>query len=171
MTALAAAAEARGSVRFALNTRVTGFSTQGQAITAIHTQKEKPLSVPAGTQVVVAAGSWTGPLLRKLGLYTPLYPLRGYCLAATMPDTLSPAQVPNRIIADAQQAVYMTRFGNQVSRAKHKAAGLSSQYQVRVTAFGEFAGFSTEPDKRLEKQLRHSAAKYIPGTVLRYALV
>lgn len=58
------------------NISVVGFETRQGAITQVHTSRGT-LNVPDGCHVVVAAGSWTPLILRKLSLYCPVYPMKG----------------------------------------------------------------------------------------------
>jgi glycine/D-amino acid oxidase-like deaminating enzyme len=67
---------------------------------AIHTNRGN-LSVDSTTPVIVAAGSWTPKILRKLDVFVPLYPLKGYNLMFKVPENSSRDDVPKRIVADA----------------------------------------------------------------------
>ena len=63
------------------NVSVMGFETEYGTITHVHTSRGT-LDVPKEVEVVVAAGSWTPLILRKLNLYCPVYPMKGthYCM-------------------------------------------------------------------------------------------
>jgi hypothetical protein len=58
------------------NVSVVDFETEYGKITQVHTSRGT-LDVPVGVEVVVAAGSWTPLILRKLDLYCPVYPMKG----------------------------------------------------------------------------------------------
>lgn len=58
---------------------VVDFDVELGRITQVHTSRGT-LNVPAGAEVVVAAGSWTPLILRKLGLFCPVYPMKGWCV-------------------------------------------------------------------------------------------
>jgi glycine oxidase len=74
--ALAQAAVARGAV-LRQNVAVTGLATRGSRVTGVRTGEGRMM---AG-QVVLAAGSWTGALGRRLGVILPVKPMRGQMLA------------------------------------------------------------------------------------------
>lgn len=86
--ALAAGAEARW------DTTVTGAERQGEALTAILTDRGR---IAAGA-VAVAAGPWSGAIARQLGVTIPVQPLRRQ-VAPTMPTTALPAGMPMTIWA------------------------------------------------------------------------
>jgi glycine oxidase len=81
--ALAQAAVARGAA-LRQGVAVTGFVTDGPRVTGVRTGDGRMM---AG-QVVLAAGSWTAALGRRLGLMLPVKPMRGQMLA--FPDSSSP---------------------------------------------------------------------------------
>lgn len=73
--ALAAAAE-RAGARFLTGTEVFGFEGSGARLTAVRTTRGR---LPAG-QFVLAAGSWSNPLGRTLGLRVPVLGGKGYAI-------------------------------------------------------------------------------------------
>jgi glycine oxidase len=81
--ALAQAAIVRGAA-LRQGVAVTGFVTRGSRVTGVRTSEGKMM---AG-HVVLAAGSWTAALGRRLGLTLPVKPMRGQILA--FPDFSSP---------------------------------------------------------------------------------
>ena len=81
--ALAQAAVARGAI-LRQGVAATGFVTSGSRVTGVRTDAGR---MTAG-QVVLAAGSWTGVLGRRLGVTLPVKPMRGQMLA--FPDFSSP---------------------------------------------------------------------------------
>ena len=58
------------------NISVLDFDTVDGRISCLHTNRGT-LNVPEGVDIVVAAGSWTPIILRKLHLYCPVYPMKG----------------------------------------------------------------------------------------------
>jgi len=81
--ALAQAAVARGAA-LRQGVAVTGLVTSGSRVTGVRTGEGRMM---AG-QVVLAAGSWTAGLGRRLGVALPVKPMRGQMLA--FPDFSSP---------------------------------------------------------------------------------
>jgi glycine oxidase len=81
--ALAQAAVARGA-GLRQGVAVTGLATRGSRVTGVRTGEGRMM---AG-QVVLAAGSWTAALGRRLGVALPVRPMRGQMLA--FPDFSSP---------------------------------------------------------------------------------
>jgi len=81
--ALAQGAIARGAA-LRQGVAVTGFVTSGSRVTGVRTGEGRMV---AG-HVVIAAGSWTGALGRRLGVSLPVKPMRGQMLA--FPDSSSP---------------------------------------------------------------------------------
>ncbi len=74
--ALAQAAVARGAA-LRQGVAVTGFVTSGSRVTGVRTGEGRMM---AG-HVILAAGSWTGALGRRLGVSLPVRPMRGQMLA------------------------------------------------------------------------------------------
>jgi len=81
--ALAQAAVARGAA-LRQGVVVTGFVTNGSRVMGVRTGEGRLMA----EQVILAAGSWTAALGRRLGLTLPVKPMRGQMLA--FPDFSSP---------------------------------------------------------------------------------
>ena len=102
-------------VNMATGTRV--IALQGDArVERIITEKEI-LNVGPGVEVVVAAGAWTPLLLSTMGLFCPVYPMKGYSVAIDLPphgSSMRPAEedLPQRMLVDGK--LYVTRLGDQV---------------------------------------------------------
>jgi D-amino-acid dehydrogenase len=60
---------------------------------------------------VVAAGSYTAPLLRTVGVHVPIYPGKGY--SATLP-LLMPERAPQVSMIDDGRKIALSRLGNQL---------------------------------------------------------
>ncbi|RNL77849.1 FAD-dependent oxidoreductase [Sinomicrobium pectinilyticum] len=82
-------------VEFRLHQEVTDIRTSGNKIVAVQTGRE----TYEGNEFVLAAGSWTFPLAKKLGLYIPVQGGKGYSMnvkretGITMPAILTEAKV------------------------------------------------------------------------------
>lgn len=118
----------------------------GRKITGLTLDNGRHLDVPTGCTVVVAAGSWTPLLLRQLGLLVPLYPLKGHSLLANLTKEEASA-VPSRIVIEPDSNLFFSRHGQQ----------------LRVAAFGQFAGWDTQPDPKLVAQLRRASSDVWPA--------
>lgn len=87
---------------FAWNAEVTGWRAEGRAVRGARTTAGDI----GGDEFVAAAGSWTGRLLKPLGLRLPLMPGKGYSL--TLP---APRERPRRSILLQESRVAVTPMG------------------------------------------------------------
>lgn len=138
-------------MKFEGNAAVTGFQESKGHIVAIQTSRGS-LEVPPEVPVIVAAGSWTPIILRKLCLYCSLYPLKGYNLMVDLNTQMdgevdsryTDDQLPKRIVADSY--MYTTRFVDT----------------IRVATIGEFNGWNTFPDPMIEADVRRQTRLFMP---------
>lgn len=100
-------------VEFLYNTKVTAIrvetppSSKGTKprITQLQTNRG-PITVAADTEVVVAAGAWIPHILALMGLYAPVYPLKGYAMSVSAEEALKTntelrkKDLPSRIVSD-----------------------------------------------------------------------
>jgi len=93
-------------------------------------------------RVVVAAGAWSGPLVRALGYRVPLETQRGYHLM--LPD---PGPSPKRVVL----------FGEPHFCATPMRGGL------RLAGTVEFAGLEAPMNPRRSDMLYELASRYLPG--------
>ncbi len=108
-------------VTYKMNTHVLGILTDGDKITGIKTSA----GVKTADAYVVALGSYTTPLLDKVGVRLPIFPVKGYSL--TVPIT-NPEAAPVSTVMDETYKVAMTRFDDR----------------IRVAGTAELAAFSDE---------------------------
>ncbi len=101
---LAAAAEAAGT-EFLTAAEVFDVETAGRRVTALVTTRGR---VAADT-VVLAAGSWSPGLGRRLGLRLPVEPAKGYSVTVAQPQP--PLEVP---LYSYESAVAITPFGDRL---------------------------------------------------------
>ena len=108
-------------VTYQMNTHVLEIQSDGDKITGIKTS--------AGTKTadayVVALGSYTTPLLSKVNVRLPIFPVKGYSL--TVPITNRDA-APVSTVMDETYKVAMTRFDDR----------------IRVGGIAELAAFNDE---------------------------
>ena len=127
-------------VSFYYNTSVTQFVTHDQKVTSIHTSQGAFIEAEHA-HVVVAAGSWTPQLLWHLDAFTPVYPLKGYCVLLDNVEDQGVAP-PKGIITDG------ILFFSQL------------QGQLRIASIGEFAGWKTSPTPKVDAAFRKHLEKF-----------
>jgi len=117
--ALAAKVSARGG-RIRTGVTILGFETSGDRVTGVTTDK----GLVAADVYVLALGSESPLIARKIGLNLPVYPIKGYSLTIPIGNRLKPPTIAS---VDEHNLVAISRFGDR----------------VRVTATAEFAGYDT----------------------------
>ena len=124
-------------------------SSGKESITQLRTNRGV-IDVPKGVQVLNAAGAWAPHLMALMGVYAPVYPLKGYAMSVSANDILSksknlkPKDFPQRIVSD--KYMYTSRLGDE----------------VRITSVGEFSGWSTHPTPSVEAEFREEAVRQFP---------
>lgn len=108
-------------VRFEFNRQIKGFNHSGDRVHGVITDK----GVIEGDEFVLALGSYSPLVAKKLGYSLPVYPVKGY--SVTLPIT-EKHQPPTLGGVDENNLVAWARFGNK----------------LRFTATAEFAGYSTD---------------------------
>jgi D-amino-acid dehydrogenase len=97
---------------------ITGIDTAGDAITGVRTNG----GTFSADAYVMALGSYSPLLARKIGVDLPIYPIKGYSLTIPVGNHRSP---PTIGALDETNLVAISRFGDR----------------IRVTATAEFAGY------------------------------
>jgi len=123
--ALARDGAARG-VEFLFSHRLEGLEVTGATVRGVRVRplanEGAPKSVDpasaggsvrtlAADAVVVACGSFSAPLLRRVGVDLPIYPGKGY--SATFP-VLRPERAPSVSVIDDSRKIAVTRLGDQI---------------------------------------------------------
>ncbi len=122
---LAARCAQRGA-SFLFEHDIVGFEKAGERISGVMVDDRttRRRYTVAGDNVVAAAGSFTAPLLRQLGIYLNIYPAKGY--SATMrlkrPDNASVVS-----LLDDTRKIAISRLGDH----------------IRVAGTAEMAGYDT----------------------------
>ncbi|PVY76326.1 glycine/D-amino acid oxidase-like deaminating enzyme [Tamilnaduibacter salinus] len=142
--ALAASAESLG-VTFRYGTTVTALEGDHRQIRGVRVSEEgggdEVLDCDA---VVLCAGAASPKLARSVGLFLPIYPVKGYSLTVPMDH---PERGPYSTIHDDRYKVVSTRLGDR----------------LRATGFVALSGFDRRiPEARLET-IRRSVASRFPG--------
>jgi D-amino-acid dehydrogenase len=132
-------------VKFIFNIHVEGLEVSAaNEVTGLRLSGSDVVPLEPGTAVVVAGGSWCVQLLRTMGLYCPIYPLKGYDLLVDI-EGVAPEEYPQHIVIDDDH-VYYAAYGNT----------------LRIAAVGEFAGWTTIPDEAVAADLRRVAKEFLP---------
>ncbi|MCB4767393.1 D-amino acid dehydrogenase [Ancylobacter sp. Lp-2] len=141
--ALAALVARRGG-EIRTGTTITGFETAGDRLAGVATDR----GTVTGDAYVLATGTASAALGRRLGLSLPIYPIKGYSLTIPIGNRPKP---PALAAVDEHNLVAISRFGDR----------------LRVTATAEFAGYdkSHRPSdfafmKRVTQELYPEGADY-----------
>ncbi|RAU44054.1 MULTISPECIES: D-amino acid dehydrogenase [unclassified Pseudomonas] len=106
------------NVTLALGREVRALVGERQRVVAVRTDQG---DLPADA-VVVAAGMFSVPLLKPLGIRLPLYGLRGYSLSVPLDTAI---QVPHLSITDAARKIVYAPLGGQLRIAAMVDMGVS----------------------------------------------
>ncbi|MEK0082525.1 D-amino acid dehydrogenase [Benzoatithermus flavus] len=114
-------------VEFRYGTRIDAILTEGGRVTGIAT----PAGTVTGDAYVVALGSYSPLLLRRIGIDLPVYPVKGYSLTVPITD---PKGAPESTVMDETHKVAITRLGDR----------------IRVGGMAELDGYNTKlrPSRR-----------------------
>ncbi len=134
---------ARG-VMFEYGTQVTGFTRRGSRITHLSTGT----STRSVGQIVLANGTGSAALARKLGIRLPVYPLKGYSITAEITDD---ARAPRVSVTDAANKVVYARIGQR----------------LRIAGIAEIRGHGEDIDgERIAQLVAHTRAAFGPALKL-----
>jgi len=120
---LATACAAAG-VTYRYGETVQTLEASGGQVTAVVTDRGR---IPADT-VVVAMGSFTAPLLAKIGIYVPIYPVKGISITFPRGDWSSAPAMP---VIDDSKLFGLVPIGER----------------MRISGSAEIAGYDTTPAK------------------------
>jgi D-amino-acid dehydrogenase len=135
--AMAERAQAKGATLLT-GTEVLGFDMGERGITAVRTSRGKL----ATQQIVLAAGAWSTPIARQLGLAIPMQPAKGY--SVTLPR---PANFLHTHLHLAEAKVAVTPMGSL----------------LRLAGTLELAGFDLTINQRRVNAIRRAANDYLVG--------
>lgn len=140
---------ARG-VEFRYNTTVTALLADAGRITGVrvreHGHEREPELTLKADAYVVALGSWSAPLLRKVGVRTLIYPVKGY--SATLP-LRDPAAVCSISLTDHAMKIVFSRLGDE----------------LRVAGTAELTGYDLTLDPVRCAALVRRASQLFPGAL------
>ncbi|MGO7078235.1 D-amino acid dehydrogenase [Rhizobium johnstonii] len=137
--ALAAKAEALG-VRFAYGTTIKALDVEAGRVRGVITDRER-MSAEA---VVVALGSYSPLLLKPLGIWLPVYPVKGYSLTIPIADA---SRAPESTVMDETYKIAITRLGDR----------------IRVGGMAEISGYTNDLGLARRSTLEYSVTDLFPG--------
>ncbi len=136
--ALAAVCRQQG-VEFRNGIRIDGLTTEAGRITGVVTDR----GTVTGDAYVMALGSYSPLLLRKIGIDLPVYPVKGYSLTIPITD---PAGAPESTVMDETHKVAITRLGDR----------------IRVGGMAELDGYSAKLRPSRRATLEHVVTDLYP---------
>ena len=136
---LMALSSARG-VRFLLDTPIEEIQLEKGAVTAIKT----PQGDVEADQYVMALGVASAPIARQLGVYLPIYPLKGYSITVDVDE--APHSAPAASVTDSARKVVFARIGSR----------------LRIAGMAELAGYDTQIAPKQIESLKASAQALFP---------
>jgi D-amino-acid dehydrogenase len=134
---LAAAAKASGA-KFKLNTQVTDVRIENGRLVAVMTPQEEIRA----DAVVVACGSWSPRLARRLGMRLPVQPGKGYHL-----DLQRPEAAPAMPVVLVEERIFVTPIDDF----------------LRLAGTMEFSGFNLTQRPARINMLSAGAGRYLSG--------
>ena len=127
-------------VRFLLDTPIDQILTEGDSIRGIKT----PQGEIQADQYVMALGAASAPMARQLGVYLPIYPLKGYSITVDVDD--APVSAPTVSVTDSARKVVFARIGSR----------------LRVAGMAELAGYDTQVSSKQIESLKASTQALFP---------
>ncbi len=141
--ALAERARAAGVV-FRYGTQVERIASGGGQVAAVVVKDDNGPSLLTADAYVLALGSYSPLLLRRLGIRLPIYPAKGYSATLTLAEG---ASAPTVSITDDERKLVFSRLGNR----------------LRVAGTAEFAGYDTGLDPVRCQALMDRTRQLFPG--------
>lgn len=129
---------ARAGVHFLFDTEAHGFTPEGRRVAALQTSRGELRA----DNYVLAAGSWSPLLTRRLGLYLPVYPGKGYSVTFSF-DGPAPLGVP---LVDFEHKLVITPLGQR----------------VRIAGTAEFNGYDQQYNAVRGDHLVRQATAILP---------
>ncbi len=131
---------AQRGVRFLLDTAIEKIAVERGAVTAVKTHQG---DIEAD-RYVMALGAASAPVARKLGVYLPIYPLKGYSITVDVDET--PGSAPDVSVTDSARKVVFARIGSR----------------LRVAGMAELGGYNTQVAPRQIESLKASTQALFP---------
>lgn len=103
---------AEQGVRFLGNQTIMGFDVRGGEVRGVKLESGSETA----DAYVVALGSYSSPLLRRIGISIPVYPLKGYSITLPLSPADAPA-APTVSLTDEGFKIVISRLGNRLRAA------------------------------------------------------
>jgi D-amino-acid dehydrogenase len=126
-------------VQFLLDTPIENIHVKAGAISAIKT----PHGDVQADHYVMALGAASAQMARQLGVYLPIYPLKGYSITVEVDDE---NKAPAVSVTDSARKVVFARIGSR----------------LRVAGMAELAGYDTQVRPRQIESLKASTQALFP---------
>ncbi len=126
-------------VDFRFGTTVTGLETGDGEIQGVSTQDGRI----QGECYLLALGSYSTPLARRVGIKLPVYPVKGYSVTVSAEGWNDAPTMP---LVDDGRKIAVTRLGNR----------------LRVAGTAEFAGYDNAENRRRSEQLLAAMSELLP---------
>ncbi len=127
-------------VKFEMKTEILSINTRGDEIESITTSKGKMTS----DAYLVALGSYSTPVLSKIDLKVPVYPIKGYSLTLPIIDE---SKAPTSTVMDETYKVAVTRFDDR----------------IRVGGTAEIASYNKELEEKRKANVEFVVSDLFPG--------
>jgi D-amino-acid dehydrogenase len=138
-TALEQKAAALG-VDFRYGHRIDGLSLEAGRVRGVFTDR----GTVGSDAVIVALGSYSPILLKKIGIRLPVYPVKGYSLTIPITDV---ARAPESTVMDETYKIAITRLGDR----------------IRVGGMAEISGYTNDLVEARRRTLEFSVMDLFPG--------
>lgn len=152
----------KAGVRFVFDTQAQHLEQRGRRITGVATSA----GVMQADACLVAMAAFTPPILKPLGLYAPIYPVKGYSITVPI---INEAKAPVSTVIDENYKVAVTRLGNTI-----RVGGMAevSGYDIQLSPARQrtleealhlmFAGAADTSNARLWSGLRPVTPDSVP---------
>lgn len=146
--ALADICRARG-VEFRYDTEITGLKP-GRGEVVVHTGG----GAVCADHAVCCLGPYSPLLLRRVGVFVNVYPVKGYSLTIQLEDKASLAAAPSVSVLDDRRKIVASRLGDR----------------LRVAGTAELDGYNLDIRRRRIAPLMRWVRELFPGISLEYAV-
>ena len=101
----------RVGVKFRYRTAIEGLERKAGKISAVNVRHESGVESLVADAYIVCLGSYSPLLMRRAGIYLPIYPAKGYSVTIPIED---PGGAPTVAITDEQMKLVMSRMGDRL---------------------------------------------------------
>ena len=150
---LARVCDARG-VRFRYRTRVTGLAPRPDGIVVTVADDGGCRDALGVDHAVCCLGSYSPLLLRTLGVFVNVYPVKGYSLTIDLKDAAARAAAPSVSLLDDEHKIVASRLGNR----------------LRIAGTAELDGYNLDIRERRIAPLANWVRRLFPRISLEYAV-